>query len=434
MIPQELLNKYNVLQLLHRGIGGDVWLVEHKALGGKRILKTIEKSHPYYKMLAREAKILQQCRHSFIPIIYDILEFDTQTYIVEEFIQGENLKQYIGRRGSISASLLLKISIQMCEILTFLHHPARNILHLDIKPENILFENHEMKLIDFGAATYRNQQNEETFVFGTPAYCAPEMRNQGILSEKTDIYCMGKCMEFLLFHTPKVPKGFQRIVDMCLRKEGREYEMVEQVLKDLKKLQRKKATEKNREIWYAVSGATSEQESSMAALQLAMYLRDRYKKPVLYLDCTSGHWMEHLEHSKIQQEKLRGQQGFVFECSKITVAKRVVPQEINGWRNRGYSLVVACFGINAPLFPEEYFRGCLLVGAVTGFNLNQWETMLLSFDRAEKTAVALTGGDIRLARRFFGHTCRIGRLSMYFEAFGQSKPFRRQMKRLLNKM
>ena len=180
MIPQELLNKYNVLQLLHRGIGGDVWLAEHKSLGGKRILKILEKSHPYYDCLAREAKILQQCRHYSIPIIYDILEFDTQTYIVEEFIQGENLKQYIGRRGSISASLLLEISIQLCEILIFLHHPARNILHLDIKPENILFENHKMKLIDFGAAIYQNRQNEEPFIFGTPAYCAPEMKHRGV--------------------------------------------------------------------------------------------------------------------------------------------------------------------------------------------------------------------------------------------------------------
>ena len=434
MITQELLNKYNVLQLLHHGIGGDVWLAEHKSLGGKRILKIIEKSHPYHDLLAREAKILQQCRHSSIPIIYDILEFDTQTYIVEEFIQGENLKQYIGRQGSLSASLLLEISVQLCEILIFLHHPARNILHLDIKPENILFENHKMKLIDFGAAITISQQNEERFIFGTPAYCAPEMKNQGILSEKTDIYCMGKCMEFLLRHTPKAPKGYRTIVSRCLREEEKEYETAEGVLKDLQKLLRKKATEKSKETWYAVSGPASEEESSMAALQLAMYLRDRYKKPVLYLDCTKGHWMEHLENLTIRKEELRGQQGFVFERDGITVAKRVAPQEVNGWRNRGYSLVVSCFGINIPLTPEGVTCGWLLAGTVTEFNLNQWETMLLAFGRSEKTAVALTGGDIRLAKRFLGKKWGIECLPLYFEAFGQSKPFRKHMKRLLKKM
>ena len=161
MLPDELLNKYNVLQLLHRGMGGNVWLAEHKVLGSKRVLKAIEKSHPQHDMLAHEAKILQQCQHSSIPIIYDILEFDTQTYIVEEFIQGENLKQYITRQRSISASLLLEISIQLCDILTFLHNPARQILHLDIKPENILFVDHKMKLIDFAVPYAGNSRMKQ---------------------------------------------------------------------------------------------------------------------------------------------------------------------------------------------------------------------------------------------------------------------------------
>ena len=225
MLPHELLNKYTILQLLHQGIGGDVWLAEHKSLGGRRVLKTIEKSHPQYHILIKEAKILQQCQHSSIPIIYDILEFDTQTYIVEEFIQGENLKQYIVRQRRLSASLLLDISKQLCDILLFLHNPARQILHLDIKPENILLSNHKLKLIDFGSAICR-KQNDSPLVFGTPAYCAPEMQTKGILTERTDIYCMGKCMEYLLFHTPDVPKGYRKIVDRCLRKTDKEYDSV----------------------------------------------------------------------------------------------------------------------------------------------------------------------------------------------------------------
>ena len=169
----------------------------------------------------------------------------------------------------------------------------------------------------------------------------------------------------------------------------------------------------------------------MVALQLAMYLRDRYKKPVLYLDCTSAHWMEHLEHSKNRKETLRGQQGFVFERESITVAKRVAPQEINGWRDRGYSLVVSCFGIKEPLALEGSFDACLLTGAITEFNLEQWKTMLLTYDRVEKTAVALTGGDEALAKREFEGICPIKRLAGYFGAFEYSKLFKRQMKSLL---
>ena len=431
MQSNELLNKYQILQLLHRGIGGDVWLAEHKALGCKRVLKVIEKSNPHHELLAREAKILQQCQHSSIPIIYDILEFDTQTYIVEEFIQGENLKQYIARQRSISSSLLLDISKQLCEILIFLHNPSRPILHLDIKPENLLFVNRKLKLIDFGSAICRNQQKEKRLIFGTPAYCAPEMKNMGELTEQTDIYCMGKCMEYLLFHAPKAPKGYRNIVDRCLRKNGKEYVLAEQVLKDLEGLGRNKATDRTKEVWYGVTGTISEQDSCMAALQVAMYLRDRYEKPVLYLDCTQGHLMEQMEKSENQKQNSGDKKGFVFEQNDITVAKRVAPQEISGWRDRGYTYVVVCFGKQNPLLSGCPFKLCICAGAVTGFSLEKWRELILPLSRTEKVAVALTGGDVRLAKQEFGKKCRIRKLPTYFQLFKQSKPFKRQMKYLL---
>ena len=433
MQSNELLNKYQILQLLHRGIGGDVWLVEHKALGGKRVIKVIEKSNPHHDVLAREAKILQQCQHSSIPIIYDILEFDTQTYIVEEFIQGENLKQYIKRQRTISASLLLDFSVQLCDILSFLHNPARNILHLDLKPENILVRDHKLKLIDFGSAICRNQPNDTGIIFGTPAYCAPEMKSMERLTEQTDIYCMGKCMEYLVLHTPKAPKGYRNIVDRCLRKKGKEYVTAEQICADLKKVSHKRITEKNPEHWYAVTGISSEEESSMAALQLAMYLRDRYKKAVLYLDCTRSHQMEQLEHSEKKQEAGESN-SFVMERNSITVVKRVVPQELGGWHDRGFAIVVVCFGKDNPLQYDCPCRICIYAGAVTEFNLELWKKTLLPMGRAKDIAVALTGGDAFLAKRKFGKLCRIKKLPAYFCAFGQSKPFKRQMKALLDNM
>lgn len=432
MLSDELLNKYNVLQLLHHGIGGDVWLAEHKALGCKRVIKVIEKSHPQHNVLAQEAKILQQCQHSSIPIIYDILEFDTQTYIVEEFIQGENLKQYVVRQRSLSASLLLEISIQLCDILIFLHNPARQILHLDLKPENILFVNHKMKLIDFGSAICRYKQKKPGVVFGTPAYCAPEMKTMGQLTERTDIYCMGKCMEYMLFHAPKVPKGYQNIVDRCLRKNGTEYEMAEQIRKDLERIRHRKRKEKNKESWYAVAGVLSEHDSSLTALQLAMYLRDRYKKPVLYLDCTKQSLMEHLEWSENQKTKSGDQKNFVLEYNRITVVKRVAPQEISGWYNRGYAHVVVCFGEYSPLLSECPYKLCILSGAVTQFGLEQWKKELPLLCKAYRTAVAMTGGDISLAKQELGRGCYIIQLPAYFGIFESSKPFKRQMKRLLN--
>ena len=431
MLPDELLNKYHVLQLLHHGIGGRVWLVEHKTLGGKRVLKAIEKSHPQHDVLAQEAKILQQCQHSSIPIIYDILEFNTQTYIVEEFIQGENLKQYIVRQRSISASLLLEISIQLCDILIFLHNPARKILHLDIKPENLLLVNQTLKLIDFGSAICLKQQNQSGIIFGTPAYCAPEMKSMGALTERTDIYCMGRCMEYLLFHTPKPPKGYRNIVNRCLRKQEKEYASAQEILEDLKRVCRRQRRERSKETWYAVAGVLSEHDGTMAALQLAMYLRDQHKTTVLYLDCTEGRLMEQPEWSENQKLTSGEQKNFVFERNRITVAKRVAPQEISGWRNRGYTHVVVCFGKQSPLISNCPYKQCILAGAITEFSLNQWKEMLLPLGKVHHTAVALTGGDEALAKREFEGICPIKRLAGYFGAFEYSKLFKRQMKSLL---
>ena len=433
MIPAELLNKYHVLQLLHRGIGGDIWLAEHIALGEKRVLKTIEKSHPQYELLAHEAKMLQQCRHSSIPIIYDILEFDTKIYIVEEFIQGENLKQYVVRQRRLSASLLLEISMQLCDILIFLHNPARPILYLDLKPENILFSNYTVKLVDFGSAISLEKQSETAAIFGTPAYCAPEMKTMERLTERTDLYCMGKCMEYLLFHTPRAPRGYRNIVEQCLRKKGKEYASAEQIRKDLERICHKTTEKKPKEAWYAVTGILSEHDSGRVALQLAMYLQERYKKPVLYLDCTSEGLMERLESSEYQQQTYGKQNGFVFERGRITVVNRVAPQELSGWRGRGYAYVVSCFGKQSPLLSTCPFQQCLLAGTVTEFSLEEWKKQIRSFDSTQKLAVALTGGDVALAKKEFGRRCRVHKLSPYFRAFGQAKPFRRQMKYLLGR-
>ncbi|MBP3609810.1 MAG: serine/threonine protein kinase [Lachnospiraceae bacterium] len=431
MLPVELLNKYNVLQLLHHGIGGKIWLAEHKGLSCKRVLKAINKSHPQHDMLAREAGMLQQCQHPSIPIIYDILEFDTETYIVEEFVSGESLKQYILRTGSLSVTSLLEISVQLCEILRFLHDPARQILYLDLKPENILISNHRVKLIDFGSAIYRNQQEKERFIFGTPGYCAPEMKQNGPLSERTDLYCFGRCMEYMMNHSAEVPKGYRGIVEKCLRTNGKEYASAEQIAADLENLHRKKGREKTREWWYAVTGVLDEQDGSMAALQLAVYLRHRYRKPVLYLDCSESSQMEHLERSGKTMKNGGEQSSFVFERNGITVVKRVEPQEAGGWRGRGYAYVVCCFGKQYAGLSGCSFERYFCCGAVTEFTLDCWNEFFCRIKQEKRTGLMLTGGDELLAQKEFGQRCVIQKVPLYIRPFQHKKTFNRPFQRLL---
>ncbi len=422
MLHNDLLKKYKVLRLLHHGVGGEVWLAEHTGLSGRRVIKVIERANPWYDTLIREAKVLQQCHHSSIPIIYDILEFDTQTYIVEEFIEGETLKQQLLRKKHLSGSQLLDYSIQLCEILQYLHHPARGILHLDLKPDNLLISNLELKLVDFGSAICKNQQKQQTVIFGTPGFAAPEQSKDGVLSEQTDIYSLGRCMEYMYSYAEKSPKGYRTIVEGCLRRGRKRYEAASEVRLALEKLKKKKRWEKQEEIWYAVTGVSQEQDSTLFATGLAVYLRKRYKRPVLYLDCNPKQPMIAVENPE---------NGFVTERNGISIAGRIAPQEVKGWRQRGYRYIVCDFGNESPALSGQSFAACFLNGVVTQWTKAQWSDAMQCIDRETVLRVVLSGGDSSLARRLVSRRGSVCRCVLYDKAFALSGNSRRQIKRVL---
>lgn len=422
MLHRELLKKYKVLKVLHHGLGGDVCLAEHMGLSGRRVIKTIDCTHPWHDILVKEARMLQQCRHPSIPIIYDILEFDTHTYLIEEYIEGETLTQYIQRRRSLSDSLLLTYSTQLCDILQYLHHPARNILHLDLKPDNILISDHRVKLVDFGSAICRKEQKTQ-YVFGTPGFCAPEQETAGEMSAETDLYGLGRCMEYLLYHAKKVPKGYRKIVDNCLRRGQKQYQNAEQVRCDLEKLRVCRRTERPKEHWIYVSAALSEADSSLFSGMLACYLRKRYRKNVICLDCSCGQAMEGLR---------KKEDGFVTEQEGVAFAAGVAPEEIRGFRGRGYDYIVCDFGNRVPVGTEPHAYRRFLTGPMVPWMKKQWEHRMRE-TAGEKITAVITAGDLRLAKKELGMQCPVYGLSLVFAGAGLPIRLRRQMKHLLGK-
>ena len=120
-----------MLHELGHGAYGTVFLVRHKRLNTLRAVKFI-KSSIRNKDYLNEANLLKNLKHSGIPIIYDIEEGDEGIYVIEEYIDGNTLSELICGNGKFRLRQACEITIQLCEILEFLHENKEcPIAHLD---------------------------------------------------------------------------------------------------------------------------------------------------------------------------------------------------------------------------------------------------------------------------------------------------------------
>ncbi len=385
-----MIDGYRILKVLKETEKGAVILAEHEGLGARRIIKCLSDDHPDCEQLVREARIMQRFRSEAIPIIFDIREEDGYTFLIEEFVEGETLKNYLKRRKTISKSEILDHSIQLTEILNYIHNPSHRVLHLDLKPENIIVSDHRMKLIDFGSALCRDETGPERMIYGTPGFCAPEMKVGGAVDVATDIFILGKIFEYMLLFTPVAPAGYKKIIDSCIRKARKQFTDSNEIREALLKLQKKKRTVKYEEgVWVAVTGVPNGSSGSWYALRLAEDLRKITGANVLVLDCNSECNLEQLEDSGSN----RGSREFSFRKNGITFAKRVLYEDVKGWRGRGYDFVICDFGTGSADAADVRFEKKILVGSLTPWTRAAWDSALSSAGYDKRTAVVITEGN-----------------------------------------
>jgi serine/threonine-protein kinase len=202
-----LSGKYRILSVLGTGSTGTVYLAEHLKLKIYRAIKCIPKvtahlsSFPLEEAIYHEADLLKNLNHPGIPLIYDIDEDDDFVYMIEEFIQGESLEAFVLHHEDISQELIIKSGIQLCDILDYLHHLAPcPILHQDLKPEHIILCGNQLKIIDFGIASFFTGSGNHFQIYGTKDFAAPEAFSHLPSSTASDIYSLGKVLEFLAEH------------------------------------------------------------------------------------------------------------------------------------------------------------------------------------------------------------------------------------------
>ncbi|GAB4581233.1 MAG: PQQ-binding-like beta-propeller repeat protein [Anaerolineales bacterium] len=147
----------------------------------------------------REANVLATLHHPAIPRIFDYFTQDERSYLVMEFIKGKNLEQVINEyEGFIPEETVIRWAIELCDVIAYMHsHQPDPIIFRDIKPSNIMLNQHDnVVLVDFGIARPFQTGQRGTQV-GTEGYSPPE-QYRGDATPAADIYALGATLHHLL--------------------------------------------------------------------------------------------------------------------------------------------------------------------------------------------------------------------------------------------
>lgn len=250
----EALNEtYEIKSIIGKGGMSTVYLAEHKRLHTLWAVKEVIKNPSSPVDFLAESKMLKKLNHPALPQIIDIFEDDERVVIVEDYVEGMSLKDYIKSHKRVEESQGLKWFYEMCMVLKYLHSQKPNpIIYRDMKPANIMLKpDNTLKLIDFGIAReYKHDSSADTTYIGTKGYAAPEQFGKAQTDARTDIYSLGITMYHLLSGkspyeppyqfvpirqlVPELSHGIEYILNKCVQPEPENrYRNVDELIYDL---------------------------------------------------------------------------------------------------------------------------------------------------------------------------------------------------------
>ncbi len=290
LTPDQNFAHFKIIQKLGEGGMGEVYLAEDLKLNRRVALKTLRDDYfdnqERRDRFEREAKTAAQISHANVMAIYDIgTAVDPQTgksigYIVMEYIQGRSLSE-VGKSSLSDIGALLRLAEKIASGLAAAHR--LNIVHRDIKAENILVDEHgEPKILDFGLAkaieplqtdgaaptddTIKRQLTTTGTVVGTVSYMSPEQVRGEPVDNRSDIFSFGILL-FKMFtgelpfagstqvsilakileaqhpaprtKNANIDPEIERIIDKCLQKNANDrYQDTRDLVVDLRNLRR----------------------------------------------------------------------------------------------------------------------------------------------------------------------------------------------------
>jgi serine/threonine-protein kinase len=205
-----MLGEFKLIRRLGQGGMAQVYLAEQTSLGRKVALKVLRPERVQtannLKRFLTEATAAAALSHPNIVAVYLLGEHEGRNYIVQEYVAGGNLREFITRKGPPEVNRAVQILKQTAAALQAAH--AQGIVHRDIKPENILLTPQgDVKVADFGLAQLtlegeRVNLTQEGVTMGTPLYMSPEQVSASQIDARSDLYSLGVTAYHLLSGKP----------------------------------------------------------------------------------------------------------------------------------------------------------------------------------------------------------------------------------------
>lgn len=227
-------DRYEIKEILGEGGTGRVYLARDMRLGRPVAIKILERVTEQFE---EEIALLQRQSFRMLPAVFDAwVEEDGEGVIVMEYVEGQNLKEYLALHRQIPERQVYDWGVQLGEFLDKLHSGNPKVLYRDLKPENIMVQpDKTLRFVDVGAAVRLGAERSfQRKRVGTPGYAAPEQWEGKSVDERADIYGLGAVLYAVMEGEDKlkdqvlsgnlaeksgVPEGMRRAVRRCLRPE-----------------------------------------------------------------------------------------------------------------------------------------------------------------------------------------------------------------------
>jgi len=219
-ILTDLEDDYELEMVLGRGAYSKVFLAKYRKDCKKYAIKSIDKreikgNQENYEALIKEIKIMRKLNHPNIIKLHKIYEDEDNVHLVLDYAKGEDLYTRVLMKDNFTEKDVAKMSQKLLCVLDYLN--SQNIVHRDIKLENILMDSYEndydFKLADFGLAT--EATGDLKLRCGTPGYIAPEILRRQPYGTKSDLFSVGIIMYILL--SGKMPFYSESVKDILVK-------------------------------------------------------------------------------------------------------------------------------------------------------------------------------------------------------------------------